>query len=185
MPVRLLFNAVVHQYLIPGVQLGSKVLVNQERGELLDAYSVSRPVSPDRGCLWCNGFIPPGRLQEDAQGADERYRQRYVNDPDIVAPSVITLNATAAAHAANDFLFTATGLTLDHAPRDYLRVRPRERSIVLEEPRAMPIALSVVVPLRAGARGVISGDDCQRARIDRVRPETIASSSRSGRKVHE
>ena len=136
MPVRLLFNAVVHQYLIPGVQLGSKVLIHQETGELLDAYSVSRPVSPDRGCLWCSGFIPPGRLQEDAQAAEERYRQRYVNDPDIIAPSVITLNATAAAHAANDFLFTATGLTLDHAPRDYLRFRSRERSILLEEPRA-------------------------------------------------
>jgi hypothetical protein len=131
MPVRLLFNAVVHQYLIPGVQLGSKVLVNQETGELLDAYSVSRPVSPDRGCLWCSGFIPPGRLQEDAQDAEERCRQRYVNDPEIVAPSVITLNATAAAHAANDFLFTATGLTLDRAPRDYLLVRPRERSNLL------------------------------------------------------
>ena len=43
MPVRLLFNAVVHQYLIPGVQLGSKVLVKQETGEVLDAYGVSQP----------------------------------------------------------------------------------------------------------------------------------------------
>src|SRR5206468_2479104 len=46
------------------------------------------------------------------------------------------LDATAAAHAADDFLFTATGLTVDHAPREYLRVRPRERSILLEGTRA-------------------------------------------------
>ncbi len=126
------------RYLIPGVQLGSKVLVHEETGKLLDVYSVSRPVSPDRGCRWCTGFIPSGKLQEDAQDAEERHRQRYVNDPDVIAPSVITMNATAAAHAANDFLFTATGLTFDHAPRDYLRVCPRERSIVFDEPRADP-----------------------------------------------
>jgi len=135
MPVRLLFNAIVHQYLIPGAQLGSKVLVREGTGEILDIYSVSRPVTPDHGCLWCNGLIPPARLQEDAQSEEERRRQRYVNDAAVEAPSVITLNATAAAQAANDFLFAVTGLTLPEASNDYIRFAPRRRRFVLEEPR--------------------------------------------------
>ena len=39
-----------------------------------------------------------------------RKRQKYTDDPDVVATSVITLNATTAAQAANDFLFYMTGL---------------------------------------------------------------------------
>jgi hypothetical protein len=187
MPVRLLFNAVVHQYLIPGVQLGSKVLVNQETGELLDAYSVSRPVSPDRGCLWCTGFIPPGRQQDDAQGADERYRQRYVDDPDVIAPSVITLNATAAARAADDFLFTAAGLTFDHAPRDYYGSAHVSVRFSSRNPAPMTIALSVAGTPRVAARAVISGDDSPRAGSQRVGPERsprlrgVAARSTTGR----
>jgi hypothetical protein len=53
-----------------------------------------------------------------------------VDDPDIEAPG--------AAVAANDFLFTTTGLTLPGAPMDYLRYRPRERNIAFEEPRSDP-----------------------------------------------
>ena len=52
----------------------------------------------------------------------------------MVAPSVITLNATAAALAVNDFLFDATGLRRD-AGIDHLRVLPRRRRVMLDEPR--------------------------------------------------
>jgi hypothetical protein len=36
--------------------------------------------------------------------------QRYVDEPEVVAPSVITLNAVAVSHAADDFMFYMTGL---------------------------------------------------------------------------
>jgi hypothetical protein len=36
MRARLLFNAIVHQYLIPGVQVGAKVRVDPKLGEVLD-----------------------------------------------------------------------------------------------------------------------------------------------------
>jgi tRNA A37 threonylcarbamoyladenosine dehydratase len=135
MQVRLLFNAIIHQYLIPGVQIGAKALVQESTGEILQVYSVSRPVTPDVGCLWCNGLIPPGKLQEETQTAAERRAQRYINEPGVIAPSVITLNATAAAQAANDFLFAITGLTLPDASSAYLRFSPRRRDVRLEIPR--------------------------------------------------
>jgi hypothetical protein len=49
MQPRLVFNALVHQYLIPGVQMGAKIVPDKVTGEILDVFSVSRPLTPDRG----------------------------------------------------------------------------------------------------------------------------------------
>lgn len=135
MQARLLFNAIVHQYYVPGTQAGAKALVDDKTGKLLQVYSVTRPVSPGSGCLWCNGFISSAKLQEEAQTEAELQRQRYVNEPEVIAPSVITLNAQAAAQAANDFLFAVTGLTLPGITNDYVMFRARERTITFTTPR--------------------------------------------------
>jgi hypothetical protein len=112
MQSRLVFNALVHQYLIPGVQIGSKVPVNEDTGEVGDVFAVSRLILPEArgGCLWCNQLISATKLQEEALSPDERRRQAYVSDRAVSAPSVITLNALGAAQAANDFLFGLLGL---------------------------------------------------------------------------
>ena len=136
MQSRLVFNAMVHQYLIPGVQMGAKIVPDRATGEILDVFSVARPVTPDRGCLWCNQLISPAGLQREAATAGERRAQRYVDEPDVVAPSVITLNATAASQATNDFLFAFTGLTRRQSSLAYVRFKPRDRAIALDEPRA-------------------------------------------------
>jgi hypothetical protein len=125
----------VHQYLIPGVQVGAKVRVDQETGAVIDVHSIARPVTPDSGCLWCNGLINPAKLQEEGQGDEERRAQRYVEDADIVAPSVITLNATAASCAVDDFLFYMTGLTDAAAERGYMRFSPLKREVWFDVPR--------------------------------------------------
>ncbi len=136
--VRLVFNALVHQYLIPGVQVGAKVPVDDHTGVVGDVFSVSRPVTPSAGCLWCNGLILPAKLQEEAATAAERVAQRYVDEPDVAAPSVITLNAMAASQAANDFLFALTGLTEPGAGASYQRFRPRRREMWSDNPRRDP-----------------------------------------------
>ena len=136
MQARLVFNALVYQYLIPGFQVGAKAIVAKATGSLTQVYSVSRPVTPLGGCLRCNELISAAKLQEEGASADEREQQRYVDDPEIVAPSVITLNAVATAHAANDFLFAVTSLTLPSAGTEYQRFRSRERDAWLDEPRA-------------------------------------------------
>jgi len=101
MRARLVFNAIVHQYLIPGVQIGSKVSTDPD-GNLLDLLSVNRPVRPNLGCLWCNELVDPTQLAKEAKSDEERKDQAYgVEEPN---PSVITLNAVAASHAVNDFL---------------------------------------------------------------------------------
>jgi hypothetical protein len=138
MQARLAFNAVVHQYLIPGTQVGAKVSVQRDSGDVLDVFAVSRPVLPDLGCLWCNGLINTARLQEEAQETAQVQRQRYVDDPTVAAPSVITLNAVAVAHAANDYLFSTTGLLDPDAARDYVRFLPTKADVMFDGPRRDP-----------------------------------------------
>ena len=135
MRARLLFNATAHQYLIPGMQVGSKVQFDKATGDLLSVFSVVRPIDLDGGCLWCNGLIPPRLLQEEAATPRERAQQRYVEDPTIEAPSVITLNAVGASYAANTFLFWATGLRVGEVVSDYVRVDARSGLVSYDAPR--------------------------------------------------
>jgi hypothetical protein len=109
---RLVFNTLVHQYLIPGIQLGAKVRTDPDTGDVTEVYSVTRTVLPrvGGGCLHCNGWIPASRLADEAQTEEQRKVQKYVEDDQVVAPSVITLNALAASHGTNDFLMMVYGL---------------------------------------------------------------------------
>ncbi|MFZ5676735.1 MAG: ThiF family adenylyltransferase [Pseudomonadota bacterium] len=138
MRARLLFNAIVHQYLIPGVQIGSKVMHDEASGALTSVHSIIRPVTPECGCLWCNQVINPSKLQEEGQTERERKAQRYVDDKEVAAPSVVTLNALGAAQAANDFLFFMTGLTELEASAAYMRFDPRLREAKRDNPRHSP-----------------------------------------------
>ena len=107
MRARLVVNALAHQYLIPVIQMGAKIR-RGDCGNLEDAMCAVRHVRPGTGCLWCNGLIDPTQLAVEAKSDSERKEQAYgVQEPN---PSVITLNAVAAAHAVNDFLFDFLGL---------------------------------------------------------------------------
>lgn len=140
MGARLLFNAIVHQYGIPGVQVGAKVPVT-ESGDVGDVFCVARTVTPDNGCLWCNGLISPSKLQDEAVPEAVRRGYAYVDDPGIVAPSVVTLNAIACAHAADEFLFYMTGLKYETAEAGWFRWNSRRNQASRDIPRASPTCL--------------------------------------------
>lgn len=133
---RAVFNALVHQYLIPGVQVGSKVEVDRESGRVAQIFSVMRPVTPDAGCLWCNGLVSSSKLADEALTSEQRAAGRYVPMADSAAPSVITLNALGVAAATNDFMLAATGL-LETSERaaDYRRHEVRSGKRTTEMPR--------------------------------------------------
>jgi len=136
MQSRLVFNALVHQYLIPGTQMGAKVQVNKETGDVEDVFVTCRPVIPGRGCLWCNGLVDPARLQEEATDPEQLRRQRYVDDDgDIHAPSVITLNGIAASLATNGYLMSITEL-LQRKDFEWAKYYPQTEEYWPEEPRS-------------------------------------------------
>ena len=134
MGARLLFNAIVQQYGIPGVQVGAKVPVSSA-GEVGDVFCVTRKVMPGYGCLWCNGLINPSRLQDEAVSDETRRGYAYVADPQVTAPSVVTLNAIACAHAADEFLFHVTGLKNLDADESWLRWNSRKGTVGYDQPR--------------------------------------------------
>jgi molybdopterin/thiamine biosynthesis adenylyltransferase len=112
MQSRLVFNALVHQFLVPGVQIGSKVSVDRDTGDITDVFCVTRPVLPQAGggCLWCNQLISASKLQEEAITDNQLKCQQYVTDAAVSSPSVVTLNAVGSAQAVNEFLFSMVGL---------------------------------------------------------------------------
>jgi molybdopterin/thiamine biosynthesis adenylyltransferase len=134
---RRLINSITHQYLIPNTQVGSKVTVID--GEVADIFSVSRMSSPGGGCLQCNGLIPAWKLTEEATAEVQRRRQRYVDDEDVHAPSVITLNAVAASRAVDDWLMTIGGLTDSETSADHwVEYHPLTDEVVEHEPAKSP-----------------------------------------------
>ncbi len=112
MQSRLVFNALVHQYLIPGIQIGAKVPVDKQTKQIGDIFTATRPVLPHAygGCLHCHELIPPGRLQQETLSLEEKRNQQYVEDESIAQPSVITLNAKSAEPAVNTFMMMFAGL---------------------------------------------------------------------------
>lgn len=134
MGARLLFNAIVHQYGIAGIQVGAKIPV-AEGGTVGNVFCVSRMVTPQQGCLWCNGLINPGRLQDEAVPDAAKRGYAYLDDPSVAAPSVVTMNAIACAHAADDFLFHLTGLKYDDAQTGWFRWNSRRAVAGYDMPR--------------------------------------------------
>lgn len=134
---RRLVNSLTHQYLVPNTQVGSKVTIIDN--QVADIFSVSRMSSPGSGCLQCNGLIPAWRITEEATSELQRRRQRYVDDEDVHAPSVITLNAVAASRAVDDWLMSIGGLTDPIASADHwASYHPLTDEVVEHEPAKSP-----------------------------------------------
>jgi len=77
-------------------------------------------------------------MENEAISEEERKRQRYIDDPDVHAPSVISLNAIAAAHGVNEYLFRVTGLRTETARNDNLYFQARTGEVRFDLPRNDP-----------------------------------------------
>ncbi len=131
---RFAVNAVCHQYLIPGAQVGAQVVCGGD-GAVQLAYATHRPIDLGGACLECGGAIDHDALRREQLDDVERRAQAYVDalaGGDIVDPSVITLNSAAVAMAMLDFQLSATGMfpartrlgqRIYHAPERVLRDR--------------------------------------------------------------
>ena len=147
MRARLVINALAHQYLIPVIQMGAKIR-RGNYGNLEDAMCAVRHIRPGLGCLWCNGLIDPTQLAIEAKSDSERKEQAYgVWEPN---PSVITLNAVAAAQAVNDFLFDFLGLRSGDTETAYHHFHFHRRETQHVVPRRSPECRECVHRLAMG-----------------------------------
>ncbi len=128
MRARLVFNAIVQQYFIPGIQIGSLVTPDKNGGSLDSVFTVTRWVLPGAGCLWCSGTIDRRQLAIEAKSNYEQHDQDYGSG--ATNPSVITLNAVGASMAINDFLFSYLGLFTPSVIASPRRVHHLDRRMV-------------------------------------------------------
>jgi hypothetical protein len=112
MLARYALNAISHQYLIPAIQVGAKVVSDPQTGEVQLAYAMERPIDFSGGCLECAGAIDSQALHAEQLDEETRAAQRYIDEPatTITDPSVISLNSLASSMALTDFQFSITGL---------------------------------------------------------------------------
>ena len=133
MRARLIINALCHQYLIPVWQVGTKIQVDADAGDVEDVFSVVRHLVPGQSCLWCTGLIDRTQLAEESASPQQRDAQRYIAE--VPAPSVVTLNAVSAAHAVNDYLLTTVGLTRSDSQAEWTRHHPLQRRLAVQRTR--------------------------------------------------
>jgi ThiF family len=142
MLARSVVNQIAYQYMVPTLQVGSKVVIDKQTGDVLDVFAVVRTLGTAPGCLSCGGLIDPVRLSEESLGDPIQIgNQRYVDDPDVRAPSVVTLNGVAAGWAANDFMQYVVGLGRPAGGFRILRTLPVNATsphVTVQEPEADP-----------------------------------------------
>ena len=135
---RLVANAIAQAHLIPMVQIGAKV--DRPNDRISSVYVAVRPSFPRQGCLDCAGMIDPVALQKEGATDEERAAQNYLNLPDVIDPSVVTLNAVAASAATNLMLMYAVGMgqsghlahrLFDARGGGWLALEPRQKSTCL------------------------------------------------------
>jgi hypothetical protein len=128
-------NEAAQRYLIPAVQLGVKIPVD-DHGHVGQIHTATRPFVPGDGCMWCNGLIDATQLAIDMLPDADRPLARYVTG--VPNPSVISLNGTTAMEATNLFLLAATNLHADNTPLSAAIYMPRERTRYLQDHRQNP-----------------------------------------------
>jgi molybdopterin/thiamine biosynthesis adenylyltransferase len=142
MLARSVVNQISHQYLVPCLQVGSKPVIDKKTGRILDVFAVVRTLGSAPSCLLCGELIDPIRLSEESlRDPVQIANQRYVDDPDVHAPSVITLNAMAAGWAANDFMQFMVGIGRPPGGFRVLRTLPisdRGLHVTVQEPDVLP-----------------------------------------------
>ena len=135
---RHLTNVIAHAYYIPVVQVGVKIPVDANTGDVGEIFTAARRILPTSGCFWCNGLIDPTSLQLEALGAEGERARAYVGS-DAPAPSVVTLNGIAVSMALTEMLLSVTGLLEDppnvETTTTYARFLPRVGRLHQDEPR--------------------------------------------------
>ncbi len=131
---RAVLNRFAYQYLIPLIDLGIRITVNE--GSVQGIGGRVARIGPDTACLRCARHLDPDRIRAESMPASQRRalaREHYIEGVDNPAPAVISLNTTVAGLAVSEMLFLVLHVGEDTRPNELLydglqgvtfRVRP-------------------------------------------------------------
>ena len=97
---RLVMTEVAYQYLIPYIDLGTEIGIDDVGVQSLDSR-VSY-VAPGRACLLCSGIVSEERVRLEGLDTDEKARvlaMGYAKEIPLDAPAVMDVNMRAASYA--------------------------------------------------------------------------------------
>jgi hypothetical protein len=147
---RLVVNKLAHQYLIPATQVGVKVDVDAD-GSLGIVHAVCRMVTPEAGCLDCQGLIDHTALATEALPEALRRAADYgTGEP---APAVAALNTLAVGPAVSDMMMSLTGLSEQIDVIHHRLLARRGKWARIAPRRSQTCSTCSMIPVSALARG--------------------------------
>ena len=120
---RLVLNRLSTQYLIPLIDLGTRI--DARGGTLRGVVGRVSTIRPGDPCLFCAGVINGKVIAAESLPDDERRKQMdegYIQGVEEHAPSVISLNTVVAGAAVTECLRMATGWRADGNVRGHQSV---------------------------------------------------------------
>jgi molybdopterin-synthase adenylyltransferase len=118
---RALLNRFAHQYLIPVIDLGTRL--DGRQGQITAAAGRVTIMGNDFTCLRCSNHINAERIRAESMSREERIvlqREGYVMGIDEPAPAVVTINTVVAGLGATASLNLFVALTGGIQPVDQI-----------------------------------------------------------------
>ena len=106
-------NQLVYQYFIPCIDMG--VVIKVQDGRVTHFGGRVQMLAPGIGCLVCtDGTLSPKEIRIDLSNEEQRRADPYfLGQANIIQPSVISLNSSAASTAVTMFLAAVAGVPTD------------------------------------------------------------------------
>jgi molybdopterin-synthase adenylyltransferase len=124
---RAVLNWISYQYLVPTIDTGVEISLNNDMSIAAIAGRVQL-IGPGMPCLHCCDTLDANRIREDLMTTEERERDQYVSGQRIHQPAVITLNGVVASLATTMLLGISTGLPINARMQTYDAIRGQVRA---------------------------------------------------------
>lgn len=132
---RSLLNDLVHQYMVPVVDLGVEVVP----GSNFRAGGGVRVLRPGAGCLWCAQNLSSALVREEYLSETERVKEAergYLRSSNVPAPSVVALNGVVASLAVLEVCQLLVGML--GSGRTRLLYRAEQRALTTAGMSSLP-----------------------------------------------
>lgn len=105
---RAILNQLAYQYLLPIIDMGVVIAVQNERIENISART--QLLAPGLACMVCGNLLDYEEVRRDLLTDFERKNDPYILNTETPAPAVISLNGTVASMAITMFLSSVVGI---------------------------------------------------------------------------
>ena len=105
---RSVVQQVAYQYLIACIDIGSTITTRA--GTVTGIFGRVQLIGPDQPCLWCSDLLSSEEVRRDMMNEFERKADSYIQDANVPAPSVISINGTVVSLAVTMLLGLVTSI---------------------------------------------------------------------------